>query len=74
MWNPEDYAKNSDAQLKWAQSLLKNINLFTKYVPEQKRDRFIVQFVDLYLANNPLDEQGLTHVSMVRLEVDACKT
>ena len=47
---------------------------FTKYVPEEKRDRFIAQFVDLYLANNPLDEQGLTHVSMVRLEVDAYKT
>ena len=27
MWNPEDYAKNSDAQLKWAQSLKQNINL-----------------------------------------------
>ena len=47
---------------------------FTKYVPKEKRSRFIAQFVDLYLANNPLDEQGLTHVSMVRLEVDAYKT
>ena len=27
MWNPEDYAKNSDAQLKWAQELKKNIDL-----------------------------------------------
>ena len=27
MWNPEDYAKNSDAQLKWARSLTKNLNL-----------------------------------------------
>lgn len=27
MWNPEDYAKNSDAQLKWARELLKNFNL-----------------------------------------------
>ena len=47
---------------------------FTKYVPEDKRESFIAQFVDLYLASNPLDEQGLTHVSMVRLEVDAYKT
>ena len=46
---------------------------FTKYVPEDKRESFIAQFVDLYLANNSLDEQGLTHVSMVRLEVDAYK-
>ena len=30
MWNPEDYAKNSDAQLKWAQELSKNIDL-SKY-------------------------------------------
>ena len=27
MWNPEDYAKNSDAQLKWAQELRQNIDL-----------------------------------------------
>ncbi|MEM8718715.1 MAG: class I SAM-dependent methyltransferase [Cyanobacteria bacterium P01_G01_bin.39] len=27
MWNPEDYAKNSDAQLKWARSLIQNISL-----------------------------------------------
>ena len=46
---------------------------FTKYVPEAKRSEFIAQFVELYLANNPLDDNGLTHVSMVRLEVDAYK-
>lgn len=27
MWNPEDYAKNSDAQLQWARSLTQNVNL-----------------------------------------------
>jgi trans-aconitate 2-methyltransferase len=27
MWNPEDYAKNSDAQLQWARSLTQNLNL-----------------------------------------------
>jgi trans-aconitate methyltransferase len=26
-WNPEDYAKNSDAQLKWARELRQNLNL-----------------------------------------------
>ena len=26
-WNPEDYAKSSDAQLKWAQELRQNLNL-----------------------------------------------
>jgi trans-aconitate 2-methyltransferase len=27
VWNPEDYAKNSDAQLKWARELRQNLNL-----------------------------------------------
>jgi len=27
IWNPEDYAKNSDAQLKWTQGLKKNLDL-----------------------------------------------
>ena len=44
---------------------------FTRCVPEDKRDDFIEEFVNLYLSKNPLDSQGLTHVSMVRLEVDA---
>ena len=47
---------------------------FTKYVPEAQREEFIAQFVELYLANNPLDDRGLTHVAMVRLEVDAEQT
>ena len=46
---------------------------FTKYVPESQREEFIAQFVELYLANNLLDDRGLTHVEMVRLEVDAYK-
>lgn len=46
---------------------------FTKYVPEVRREEFITQFVSLYLAKNPLCPEGLTHVSMVRLEVDAKK-
>lgn len=43
----------------------------TKYVPLEQQDEFIAQFIELYLAKNPLDEQGLSHVAMVRLEVDA---
>ena len=46
---------------------------FTRCVPEDKRDDFIAQFVNLYLQKNPLDSQGIAHVSMVRLEVDAYK-
>lgn len=47
--------------------------LFTRCVPEDKRDEFIAQFVNFYLQKNPLDSQGLAHVLMVRLEVDAYK-
>lgn len=43
----------------------------TKYVPEELREQFIARFVELYLDQNPLDTSGLTHVSMVRLEIDA---
>ena len=46
---------------------------FTKCVPADKRDNFIAQFVTRYLSQYPLDTQGLTHVEMVRLEVDAVK-
>ena len=46
---------------------------FTKYVPKARRDEFIARFVELYAAKYPLDASGLTHVSMVRLEVDANK-
>lgn len=46
---------------------------FTKCVPNDRCDDFINQFVELYLAHNPQDTEGLTHVSMVRLEVDAQK-
>jgi len=46
---------------------------FTNCVPESKRDDFINDFVDLYLQRFPLDSEGMTHVNMVRLEVDAIK-
>jgi trans-aconitate 2-methyltransferase len=46
---------------------------FTQRVPEQDRDRFIADFVETYLKHIPLDSNGLTHVRMVRLEVNALK-
>jgi trans-aconitate 2-methyltransferase len=46
---------------------------FTNCVPESKRDDFINDFVNLYLQRFPLDSVGMTHVHMVRLEVDAHK-
>ena len=46
---------------------------FTKCIPTDQRDDFIAQFVELFLTYNPEDARGLTHVSMMRLEVDAQK-
>lgn len=47
---------------------------FTERVPLEQREEFIARVVDIYLDGIPIDEQGLTHVRMVRLEVHAIKT
>ena len=44
---------------------------FTHAVPELKRDRFISAVTQSYLAKFPLDANGLSHVRMVQLEVEA---
>ena len=46
---------------------------YTQRVPEQKREAFVAQLVDKYLERCPVDEQGLVHVRMVRLEVEGLK-
>ncbi|KJH70650.1 SAM-dependent methyltransferase [Aliterella atlantica CENA595] len=46
---------------------------FTHRVPENEREYFISSFVDTYLEQIPLDKDGLAHVRMVRLEVNALK-
>jgi trans-aconitate 2-methyltransferase len=46
---------------------------FTQYVPESERDDFVTHFVEAYVDRIPLDQNGLAHVSMVRLEVNALK-
>jgi trans-aconitate 2-methyltransferase len=46
---------------------------FTHCIPETKRDTFIADFVETYLARIPLDQSGLAHVRMVRLEINAHK-
>ncbi|MBD2463839.1 methyltransferase domain-containing protein [Oscillatoria sp. FACHB-1407] len=43
----------------------------THRVPDDSRDRFIAEFVEAYLQENPPDSDGLAHIQMVRLEVDA---
>jgi trans-aconitate methyltransferase len=44
---------------------------YTQKVPEELREVFIGGVVDRYVEDYPLDEQGLIHVAMVRLEVEA---
>jgi trans-aconitate 2-methyltransferase len=46
---------------------------FTQYVPESTRESFIAHFVERYIEQIPLDKDGLAHVRMVRLEVNALK-
>ena len=46
---------------------------WTQRVPVEKRENFIKQLAIAYLEQHPADTQGVIHVSMVRLEVEARK-
>jgi len=46
---------------------------FTHRIPEDLREDFIIDVVQEYIAKHPMDDQGLVHVPMVRLEVEAVK-
>ena len=46
---------------------------FTEKVPVTQREEFISEVVQEYLTHHPIDDQGLTHVKMVRLELHATK-
>ncbi|NEP60398.1 MAG: methyltransferase domain-containing protein [Symploca sp. SIO2G7] len=46
---------------------------YTQQLPEQMREDFVTELVDCYLEDHPVTEDGLTHVKMVRLEVEAIK-
>ena len=46
---------------------------YTQRVPEERQEAFIAEVVDEYLENHPPDKQGMVHVKMVRLEVEALK-
>lgn len=46
---------------------------YLERLPEAKRDRFIEELVASYVQDHPVDEQGCTHVRMVRLVVEAEK-
>jgi len=46
---------------------------YTQRVPAEKREDFLNALLDVYLSNHPADEQGVIHVYMARLEVQAVK-
>jgi trans-aconitate 2-methyltransferase len=46
---------------------------FTERVPPNLRESFANEIADRYLAAYPLDEAGIVHVKMTRLEVQATK-
>ena len=46
---------------------------YTQRVPETDRERLISDCAYTYLRSHPLDDSGLCHVKMVRLEVEAHK-
>ena len=46
---------------------------YTQRVPEEMRDEFVADIVERYAQSHPPDSDGLLHVQMVRLEVEARK-
>ena len=46
---------------------------YTHRIPEDEREEFVREAVERYVSMHPLDEDGLAHVAMSRLEVEAVK-
>lgn len=46
---------------------------YTQRVPENERNKFLQQAIDEYLHRHPPDDDGMTHLGMLRLEVEASK-
>ena len=44
---------------------------YTRRIPENKRDNFIDDVINSYGKTFSIDDNGLFHVKMVRLEVEA---
>lgn len=47
---------------------------YTQRIPVDLREKFIDEIALKYLENHPMDKDGLVHVKMVRLEVEAINT
>ncbi len=46
---------------------------FTERIPVEMRDDFVKEIVNRYLADYPVDDEGVVHLDMMRLEVEAQK-
>ena len=46
---------------------------FTERVPREQRDNFVNEIVSRYIEGHPIDAEGIVHLAMVRLEVEAYK-
>ena len=46
---------------------------YTQRVPESVREQFLQQVIDEYLNRHPPDDEGMTHLGMLRLEIEASK-
>jgi trans-aconitate methyltransferase len=46
---------------------------YVQRVPENLREEFIAAVTQRYVAKHPPDADGIIHVKMVRLEIDAVK-
>jgi trans-aconitate methyltransferase len=44
---------------------------YTERIPENNCDQFIDDIINLYLERFPIDDNGLVHIKMMRLEVEA---
>lgn len=44
---------------------------YTRRIPERLHEEFVGEIVDRYIKNHPIDNEGLIHVQMIRLEVEA---
>jgi trans-aconitate methyltransferase len=44
---------------------------YTERIPENNCDQFIDDIINLYLERFPIDDNGLIHIKMMRLEVEA---
>jgi len=46
---------------------------YTERLPIEKRDMFVKEIVERYIKNHPIGADGVVHLGMIRLEVEAYK-